>query len=249
MTVETMEDVVEGSGVELSADEEAHITYLRDKNISAKEVSDRIEIARNRSAPPAPSARPAPTEQMVSTTEVRKMLAEHSQKVDETARAREARGKIESAIGKLVDESGLTKRSKRRGRVVGEVFETLCGREDVLKLSDDDFQKVLVDETNKAITEEREDDGTSPPPSSTTSSSENDEGRKTAAEAMGQTNGNEPPPKSAAQTEQPRGNRVTAGTLDESFGAAEADWNLSDGEIEQRTSRDAEKFLRKQRGG
>lgn len=244
MTVDTMEDVVEGSGVELSADEQAHIEYLREKNISAKEVSVRIEAARNRSAPsPAPAARPAPTEQMVSMTEVRKMFTEHGQKAEQTARAREVQKDIKGAIGKIVDDSGLTKKSRRRNRVVDDVFQALCGREDVGKLTDEDFQKVLIDETKNMIAEEREDDGT-PPPSSTTPSSENDGGRKTAAEAMGQTNGNEPPPKSAARTGRPDPGRK--------FDVKNPRFGLdiehrSDQAIQRDSSREAREFLRDKR--
>lgn len=243
---DTMEDVVDGeSGVELSADEEQHIRYLRDKKISAKAVSDRIETAMTRSTSgSSPAAEP-----MVSMKEVRTMFVDHTKTVEENQRAREAQKDIKKAIGEIIDESGLTKRSKRRGRVVDEVFQSLCNREDVLKLVDEDFHKVLIDETKSAIAEEREDDSASPPSSTTTTSPKEDEGRKTAAEKMGQTNGNEPPPKSAAQTERPAGNRVTAENVDESFGAEDVNWNLTDAQVEQETAREGEKFLRKARGG
>jgi hypothetical protein len=248
MAADTMEDVVgEDGGLEPTDDEARLLRTLRDNKLSAEQVADRIENAMNR-PPSAPTpASSAPPKQMVSADEVRTMFTEYDQKAKQTARAREVQKEIKGAIGKIVDESGLTKRSRRRDRVVDDVFGTLSVREDIAKLTDEDFQKVLLDEANKAIAEEREDDVSS---SSAPTTPSTNEGRKTAAETMGQTNGNEPPPKSAAQTEElPRGNRVNAGNVDEAFGAAERNWNLSDGEIEQDTDRKAEKHLRKARGG
>lgn len=241
-----MEGAVEEGGVELSADESRLVKTLRDKNLSAGQVSDRIEAHMSRPAAPPPAAAPAP--QMVSMSEVRKMFTEYDQKAKQSAQAAEAQRAIKAAIGKVVDDSGITKRPKRRDRIVDDAFTLLCGCEDVTKLNDEDFQKILVDESNKAIAEEREDGGT--PPQSSTTPSKEDEGRKTAAETMGQTNGNEPPPKSAAQTEQPlSGTRVNASNVDESFGAADRNWAITDAEIEQESAREGEKFLRKARGG
>lgn len=234
-----MEGVVEEGGVELSADEESHIRFLRDKNISAKEVTGKIDAHLNRPASAQPAAVPQPQPQAVSAPEVRKMFAEYDQKAKQSARASEAQRQIKAAIGKQVDDSGLTRRPKRRDRIVEEVFESLCDREDVKKLGDEDFQKVLVDESNKAIDEEREDGGGTPPQSSTTPSQ--DEGRKTAAATMGQTDGKEPPPKSAVQTERSDPGR-TFDVKDPRFGL---DIEFpTDQAIQRDSSREAREFLR-----
>lgn len=244
MAVEPMEEVIEESGLEASGDEESLVKFLRGQNISPKEVKTRLEAYVNRPATPPSAPAPEPKQHTATLAQVRTMLAEHGKKVEEGQRVGEVQRALRATIGTIVDDSKLTKRSKRRERVVDDVLQTLCARDDVAKLSDDEFQKVLLKETNQAIADEREDDGTPPPVEP------KDEGRKTAAETMGQTNGNEPPPKSAVQTEQPpRGNRVTARNVDEAFGAADRNWNLTDGELEQESSREAESALRKARGG
>lgn len=241
MAVETMEDAVgEEGGLEPSADEGRLLQTLRDNKMSAGQLSDRLDAHVNR---PAPAPQPA-AKQTVSVDEVRTMFAEHTKQVDQTQRVKEVQREIKTAIGKVVDDSGLTKRHRRRDRLVGEVFETLSGREDIAKLSGDDFQKVLVDEANKAITEEREDDGKPSPTTTTTTPSDNSEGRKTAAEAMGQTDSSEPPPKSAATTERPDPGRKFD-VKNPRFGL-DIDFP-SDQAIQRDSSREAEEFLRDRR--
>lgn len=233
---DTMEDVVEGGEFEATGEERELLESLRGKRISAKAVSERIDMAVNRPPPQAP-----PVEKTVTATEVRRMFTEYGQQAKQSARADQVQRDIKAAIGKQIDDSGLTKKPKRRDRIVEQVFESLCARDDVVKLNDDDFHKVLKDESDRAITDEREDDGTSPPPSTTPST---DEGRKTAAEKMGQTNGNEPPPKSAAQTNPPR--------PEGEFDVKDPQYGLdikfrTDSAIQRDSSRKAKAFLKDRR--
>ena len=155
---DTMEDVVdEGGGLEPTDGEARLIQSIRDRNINADQVTQRIESAIKKPGEQPPAGTPAT--KGITVAEVKTMFAEHTKQVDQSVRAREVQKEIRGSIGKLVDDSGLTKRPKRRDRVIEEVFETLAGREDIVKLTNDEFQKVLEEETKTVIDSEREDGG------------------------------------------------------------------------------------------
>lgn len=251
---DTMDDIQssEADLDEVSAEEKALIAHLRSAKIPAAEITKRIAAAQQRAGSPAPrpESKPAsPDEETVTVGQAKRMLQEYAQGQE----AKAVRGKIQERIGNLVAESGVAGNARRCGRLSGEIFETISQREDLTTLTDDAFDKVLVEETGKAIKAEREEimaiaghkPGDEKPPAKP-------EPSQTAAEKLGEREPTgEPAPRSEVGSDSDdhvRPQRVTAKNLDSAFGA-DVDWNIQDAEVEMKTSALAQDRVRRAEKG
>jgi hypothetical protein len=247
-----MSDDAEYDADSLSSDEQELLDLLRDRKISAGDVTARIQKAvgtRDQASPGGVVTRDEAAKMVRTAVDTTK------QGITQQMRAEKLQDGVRAVVREVADASAYPASKRFRRGMVEEVMQKVGERKDLAELDDQDFETV-VRETAKKVVEEASQEIVAaagslkdkvPPPDKQgdTTVLDKKEGAS-AAEAVGQTPPGEAPPRSEAKqaSETRPGQFVTNENLDDAYGREDVVWPTTDAAVQAETSRAADDFLR-----